>query len=208
MTISRLSLYNGALLTLGERRLASLTENRPPRHDLDFIWDNGAVRFCLEQGSWAFATRTMEIAYDPGIAPDFGFRHAIEKPSDFVRLVAISTSEYFDPPLNHYRPETEYWWTDEETVYVRYVSDDAAYGMDFSLWTDTFREFVEAYLAFKVAPSIKNLTTIETINKNWTTKLLDAQSKDAIQEPTSFPPMGSWARSRIAGYRNRYRGER
>jgi hypothetical protein len=207
MTVSRLSLYNGALLDVGERRLASLTEDRKPRHDLDFFWDNGAVRYCLEQGSWAFATRTSEWTYDPGIDPEFGFRHGFVKPDDFVRLIAISTSEYFDPPLNRYRPETDRIYCDEETIFVRHCSDDAAYGMDFSLWPQTFVEFVQAYLAFKISPSIKNLTDIDRVKANWTQKLLDAQSKDAIQEPTSFPPMGSWASSRLGGSR-RYRGER
>jgi hypothetical protein len=207
MTVSRLSLYNGALLEVGERRLASLSEERKPRFDLDFIWDNGAVRFCLEQGSWAFATRTMEIAYDSGIDPDFGFQYAIEQPEDFVRLIAISTNEYFNPPLNHYRPEAGYWWCDEQSIFVRYCSIDAAYGLDFSLWPQTFIEFVQAYLAFKLAPSIKNFSDYDRIKDNWTQKLLDAQSKDAIQEPTSFPPMGSWAQSRI-GYRGRFSRER
>ena len=208
MTVSRLSLYNGALLDIGERRLASLTEDRKPRHDLDFLWDNGALRFCLEQGSWAFATRTSEMAYDPGIDPDFGFLHGFEKPSDFVRLIAISTNEYFDPPLNRYRPEAGYWFCDEETIYVRYCSDDAAYGMDFSLWPQTFVEFVQSYLAFKLTPGIKNLTDIDRVEKNWTKKLLDAQSKDAIQEPTSFPPEGSWAAARHGGSYRSGRRER
>lgn len=205
---SKLSLYNGALLDIGERRLASLTEDRKPRHDLDFLWDNGAVRYCLEQGSWAFATRTSEMAYDSGIDPDFGFAHGFVKPDDFVRLIAISTDEYFNTPLNRYRPETDRWYSDEETIFVRYCSDDAAYGGDFSLWPQTFVEFVQSYLAFKLTPSIKNLTDIERVEKNWTKKLLDAQSKDAIQEPTSFAPMGSWAASRLGGWFRSGRRER
>lgn len=201
MTVSRLSLYNGALLDVGERRLSALTEDRKPRWDLDFLWDNGAVNFCLEQGSWAFATRTIQLTYSPSIEPDFGFLRAFDKPDDFVRLIAISANEYFDPPLNRYRPEVNYWFCDEETVYVRYCSNDAAYGMDFSLWPQTFVEFVQSYLAFKLAPSIKNFSDYERVEKNFTTHLLDAQSKDAIQEPTSFPPMGSWAGARLRGSR-------
>ena len=40
--ITRLQLYNSALLLLGERNLASLSENREPRRLLDHVWDTGA----------------------------------------------------------------------------------------------------------------------------------------------------------------------
>jgi hypothetical protein len=41
MSASKLKLYNDALGILGERRLASLTENREPRRVLDEVWDAG-----------------------------------------------------------------------------------------------------------------------------------------------------------------------
>jgi hypothetical protein len=37
-------------------------------------------------------------------------------------------------------------------------------------------------------------------------RLSDARSKDAMQNPTKFPPMGTWARSRFG--RNFHRGDR
>ena len=57
----KLSLYNGALLECGERRLGSLTENTEPRHLLDQVWNEGAIRFMLNAGPWRFATRTVEL---------------------------------------------------------------------------------------------------------------------------------------------------
>ena len=48
MAVTKLSLYNDTLQLLGERRLASDTEDREPRYDLDSLYDNGAVDYCLE----------------------------------------------------------------------------------------------------------------------------------------------------------------
>ena len=60
----KLSIYNGALSILGERRLASLTENREPRYKLDDVWDNNFVRRLLQMGQWQFAQRTVQL---PGV---------------------------------------------------------------------------------------------------------------------------------------------
>ena len=55
----KLSIYNGALNILGERKLASETENREPRYQLDDIWDNDMVDRCLQMGQWNFAARSV-----------------------------------------------------------------------------------------------------------------------------------------------------
>lgn len=45
---SKLTVYNGALLVLGERKLASLSESTPSRRKLDTVWDDDGVKHCLE----------------------------------------------------------------------------------------------------------------------------------------------------------------
>lgn len=194
---SKLSLYNGALRLLGERKLASLTENREPRRVLDDAWDSDALRYCLEQGLWNFATRTVELTYSPSVDPDFGYQYAFDKPTDFVRLVGISLDEYFASPFNSWTDEAGFWFCDNDTIYVRYVSDDASYGADYSLWPETFAKYVEGFLAMEVAPRIlQNAAKEDKIDKMLRKLLTDARSKDAMNEPTKFLPPGSWSRSR------------
>ena len=45
---SKLSIYNGALRAIGERRLASLTEDRASRRELDDAYDD-VVANCLSR---------------------------------------------------------------------------------------------------------------------------------------------------------------
>ena len=78
---TQLDLYNGALLQVGERFLASLTEQREPRRLLDQVWAANGVKTCLEEGQWPFAMRTVQVDYDPSITPTFGYARVFQKPT-------------------------------------------------------------------------------------------------------------------------------
>ena len=131
---SRLTLYNGGLRILGERSLLSLSENVEARRRLDTAWDGGALKYCLEAGLWNFAMRTVELTYSPSVAPSFGMRYAFDKPDDFVRTGGIWSDESMKSPLLEYRDEGPYWFAELDTIYLSYVSNDAQYGADMSLW--------------------------------------------------------------------------
>ena len=208
MATSQLKLYNGALVLLGETRLASLSESREPRHILDNIWDNGLVDRCLEEGLWNFATRTREISYNPSISSDFGFQYAFDKASDFIRTVQVSSDEHFVNSLvgHQYHDEGEYLWCDLQTIYWRYVSNDSEFGGDLSLWPESFTNFVEHYLAHRAAPLIGHKQLDLENGREWpslTRARRNARSKDAMGQGTSFPPTGSYVRSRLGGSRRR-----
>ncbi len=194
---SQLTIYNGALRNCGERKLASLSESVESRRLLDDIWEDGAARYCLEQGQWNFAVRTVQLTYSPSVSnPDFGYRYAFDRPTDLVRLIGISGDEYFSMPLTDYQPEGEYFWCDLDTIYLRYISDDAAYGADMSLWPQTFVKFVQSYLARELGPRLKNFSDMDRINAEFKVKLADARAKDAMEGPSGKSPPGSWVRSR------------
>jgi hypothetical protein len=205
---TRLGLYNGALRLCGERKLASLTENREPRRLLDDIWDDGLIDYCLEQGLWNFAMRTVKIDYSPSVEPPFGYIRAFDKPSDFIRLAGIASDEYFSHPLTRYEDEAGFWFADLDVLYLRYVSNDDAYGNDLSLWPQTFTKWVEAYMASELAPRLNNDVDSDKLNKTAKQRLTDARSKDAMNEPARFPPAGAWVGSRGSrlGRRDRARG--
>ena len=82
---SRLQIYNGALLLCEERFLSSLTEDREPRHLLDHVWNNGGVRYCLEQGQWRFAMRSVSLDYDTSVVPDLMNWNASSIVASFTR---------------------------------------------------------------------------------------------------------------------------
>lgn len=206
MSATKLSLYNRALTICGERHIADLTEDREPRHLLDNAWDNGAVDTCLESGQWAFATRAVRVDYDPAFNPDFGYNRAFSKPSDWKVTCAVCSDEYYNTPLTQYIDEADYWYADLDEIYVKYVSNDAAYGGDYSLWTGLFTEYVSAYLASQIIWKL-------TADENKQGKVLDymdemrkkAKNHSAQIGPTKFPPPGSFVTSRS---RNRSRTDR
>lgn len=199
---TRLSLYNGALLLIGERKLASLSESREPRRVLDDVWDDGAVDYCLEQGLWNFAMRTVEVSYDPDVTPDFGLAYAFSKPDDWVRTAALCSDEYFNDPVTRYADERDYWFADLDTLYVKYVSNDDEYGNDLSLWPQSFVKYVHAYLAEEICERItQHESKLDGIQRKLKKRLSDARSKDAINAPVKFPPAGGWTSARMRGAR-------
>lgn len=205
---SKLTVYNGALRECGERKLSSLTENREPRRVLDSVWDNDFIRQCLSEALWNHAMRTVELTYSPSVSPDFGYRRAFDKPTDWIRTASMSGDERFATPLLEYNDEAGYWFADLDTLYVRYVSDDDEYGADLSLWPAKFTQYVETELA---ARSAKRITGSDSeaaaIRKRADDALKKARSNDAMDEPTKFAPQGSWVSAR-GGRSRRDRGNR
>jgi hypothetical protein len=204
---TQLTLYNGALRKLGERRLASLAENRESRRALDDAWQSGAfIDECLQAGLWNFATKSVQADYSPDIEPDFGYRRAFDKPEDFILSVAICSDPYFRSPLLDYNDEAGFWFSDFDIMYIKYVSNDEDYGNDMSLWPPNFTEFVEYALAEKVCKRLtQSETGLQDIKRDLKKSLTSARSTDAMADPTQFPPSGSWTGARHRGsrkYRN------
>lgn len=210
MSVSRLSIYNGALRECQERRLASLSEEREPRRLLDDVWNDGdgLLRFVLNAKQWRFARRTVELTPDEDITPSFGYEHAYSQPTDFVRTCALCSDEYLKVPLLNYQYESSYWYTDENPIYLSYVSDSTDYGGDLTKWPANFVLWVETHLASMIAGRL----TGSKANRNDLIKLAKMRLKtaantDAMEGPTQFPPVGSFVRAR-AGRGNLERGSR
>lgn len=209
----KLSIYNGALRILKERRLSSLTESREPRRLLDDAYGDGrtegVVKKCLEVGQWVFARRSVRIDYSPSITPDFGYRYAFDHPEDYVRPAAICTDEYFRQPLLQYTDEGSYWYCDLQTIYVTYISNGPTFGTDMSRWPETFVSLVEASAAREIAGNLTNGDkAMQWAEMAYRSALKSAQSMDAMKQPTRFMPAGSWsaARSAGSGQRSRWNG--
>jgi hypothetical protein len=194
---TQLTLYNNALLLLGERPLASLTENREARRLLDTVWARPVVRECLERGQWRFAMRTVELSYSPSVEPPFGYTYAFDKPEDLIRTTAVCQDEYLRVPLLEYQVEGIYWYANLDTIYVRYVSDDTSFGGDLSSWPANFTRFVEATMADAICERItQNKEDWKAVRFKLKDALTIAKSTDAMEEATQFLPAGSWTRAR------------
>lgn len=208
----RLRIYNGALLLCGERALNALDENTEPRHLLDLVWNDEGLRYCLEQGLWHFAMRSSELDYNPSIEPSWGFARGFDKPDDWVSTAGVFSDERLNNPLLAYADEINYWFSDETIIYVQYVSDDAAYGMDLGKWPSSFTDYVKAYFAGRIIHRLPGSAEKREFllgppgreDKGHVNRtLLIAKNKAAMVNPATFPSRGTWAaaRHRGQGYR-------
>ena len=207
MGTTRLKLYCGALRELGERKLASLEEDRLPRHLLDDVYTD-VLQQALEEGQWRFAARSVLITPDTDVEPGFGHQNAFPFPDDHVRTMKLGHDEFFYGSLMHYTVEGRYWYTDVDPLYVQYVSNDPAYGMDLTCWPAKFTIYVETLLATHIMAGLTSAKTDRaTMEKLLQKRLRSAEAIDAMEDAPAFLPQGTWVSSR-GGYSRRDRGSR
>lgn len=196
----QLQIYNGAARILGSEAIATLSDNVESRLVFDDVWSNNAVDYCLETGYWGFATRAVKITYDPDITTAFGYTYAFSKPTDYVKLVAICLNEFWTNPLYYYADETDFWYSNVDTLYIKYISNDALYGNNMGSWPQSFANMVQAYLAKNGCMRITKSAEIQKYaDDSFTKALRDARSKDNMNQPAKFMPISNWTRSRING---------
>lgn len=199
---TQLGVYNIAVRELGEHPLATLTENRRVRREIDAIYTD-TIRYCLEMASWNVAMRTVLLEYDSDITTQFGYAFAFSKPDDWVHTEAVSLDEYFNEGLTRYNDEGTYLFADHEQLYLKYVSDGAGYGNDLSAWPESFTDYVGKEIAARLAWSItKSQARTNEIKAERDKAKAIAESRDNQNEPTKFLPSGNWSRARHGGRRS------
>jgi hypothetical protein len=205
---TKLGIYNKALTEhLGERKLASLAENREPRRVLDDIWDNGIVDACLEAGQWKFAKRTLKLTYNPDVTPSFGHAYAFDKPTDFIRLAGVYSDAFCQTPLLQYQEEAGQWFASLQDIYVEYISNGASYGNDLSRWPSSFTDFVAGSAALRASGRLQgNTTDRNALKADVDTLLRLSLSKDAMEGPAKRLPAGSWTTARRGGNAQEHTG--
>lgn len=207
---TRIDLYNGALLALGERQLASLSENRAPRRYLDVAWNDGAVDHILAAGQWTFARRSVRMDADATLEPEFGWQYAFNRPTDYIRALAVCSDEYFSAPFEQYAEEAGVFYAALTPFYLAYVSNAAGFGGNLAKWPANVVEYAKLYLASRILPALTgNRTDKAAFAKDAAKALVRAQSTDAMEGPTKFPPSGTWTNARLRGRTGRWdRGSR
>jgi len=194
--MDKLGIYNEALRLTGGRRLASLTEDRAPRRELDSIWATHAYDTWLEMADWKFALNFVKIQVNPSIDISFGYANAFDQPSDLVRVSGVWGDEYHKSPLTEYRDEAGKFYADIDEIYVSYVSNSASFGGNVGAWPNSFANYVAAFMADQMAPQFKNDNAAGEISKELKARKTNAMSKDAQKSPSKQMPQGSWSGSR------------
>lgn len=202
----QLSLYNGALIKIGQPRLAALTDECKARRALDFAYAK-TVKACLEAGLWNFAMRFSSATASPSMETLLGYQFVFDKPQDWLRTAGVTVDAYGRVPLLDYDDRIDYWVADIETIYVRYVSIDENYGLDLGRWPESFVDYVETSLAVATCEEITGSNTkLEKLEKDREKAWRKASNRDVMNEPvTKFPPVGRLVRSRMPSFSSRER---
>lgn len=205
MVASKLSIWNGALNICKHRRLTSTTDDVEARYVLDDVWDRDFIDTVLEKGLWNFAIRTVQIDADPSYTDPLGAGwNRFDIPTDYVRSAGIFTNGNFTDPDLGYKEEAGFIYSTQSVIYMRYVSNGASYGADYSLWPKSFTRYAESQLAWLASPRLVDSDTERREVERLTQRALtEARSRDAMKEPTSFPPESSWNRARSGRWSNR-----
>ena len=171
------------------------------RRLLDECWD-ASVEYMLAQGLWNFGQRTVALEYVTDVEPAFGYSYIFERPDDYVRTVAISSSGELFPPLaaGEYLEENGYLLANCNPLYLQYISNHTSYGLDQSRWPETFKKALAAYLAVEIAPTARmSAAAIDALETKLYGRIKDARTKDAVdQGPMRLPP-GRLVMSRSGG---------
>lgn len=195
----KLSAYNLALVHLGERRLASLSESTDHRRTLDDLW-NQTVQQCLEEAQWNFMLRTIQIDASTNVVPAFGYKYAFPKPVDWLRTTIVSADETFTPPLTDFTDETNYWWANFTPLFIKFQSSDTQYGLNLGAWTANFTNYLALQLAehgcLRITGKTERLEGQTGISRRLRNARIKAKSNDAMNEGPQEMPTGTWARSR------------
>lgn len=191
-------IYNDALLIMGLPEITSNTDDSNRRTKLDRALDAGIVLSLLEDIGWTFALDSTESTHTPSVEPAWGYTRAHAKPSDMVRLDGIYHDEYMQVPLKRYKDENNFFYTDEDTFYLQYVSN--TWLSTPSSWPVFFKRLVAARMAADTALSLKNEgADPDRALMTFADRESSAKSNDAISSPPRMLATGNWAGSRYKG---------
>ena len=176
MATTQLSLYNEALLLVGERELTTVTDAVEARYRLDTAYANG-VDYCLELVSPIFARKTVKnTTYVTSSV--HAYDNVFTLPADYIGMVELYSDEKLDQPISRYIIEGGTLACNYTTIYLRYITNSYA----LSLWDRSFVQVVVAYLAMSVAPRIAS-DEMERVTALFTTRVQEAIALRKSKEP-------------------------
>lgn len=152
---TKLSLFNGSLQLLGERRLQTDTDDVSTRRDLDALYDVDAVDYCLEIVKPRYATLLTQLTGAPP-AGDSGYAFEAPLPNDFVAMFtlidgtpAIYRDDLEQSPITRLIRESTNLLSDTEFPFIRYLI--AHTDPQLADMPPSFAKVVSAYMARELA---------------------------------------------------------
>lgn len=179
MAVDKLSLYNNALLLIGQRSLSSLSEDREPRYLLDASYALDAIEYCLEVVAPVFARKTSLIS-TVTVSAEHDLDNVHTLPADYISIVGVYSDAKLDQEINRYIIEGNTLSCEYASIHLRYVSNDAV--TTFTYWSPSFSRVVAAYLAREISIKLSPDKT-EDMNVLLLDRIGSAKGLDEDREP-------------------------
>lgn len=179
MAVTKLGIYNDALLKVGEAALDTITDDRDSRYALDALYDAGAVNVCLELVKPRFAVKTASIA---STASTTAYAYQAAIPADFLAMVGLYADADLDQPVTRYVQDGSVLLQDTGTVYLRYVWTNTTEAN----FTEAFARVVSYYLAREVCYRF-DPHRYETLNTAFSEAVEALASAESARDPGSRP---------------------
>lgn len=177
MALDKLTLYNNALLLLGQRKLSAVDEDRSPRYYLDDTYDMGAVDYCLQLVQPLTASKTVALS-SPATSSEHGLDSVHTLPSDFIKVVGVFTDDKLDQPTDRYIVDGNTIACEHATIYLRYTSNSFA----LTTYSPVFGRVISAFLAQELAEKIVP-EDYDRIAKRFLERVKAAKALEGEQEP-------------------------
>jgi hypothetical protein len=170
-----IDIYREALALLGEKRLASTSEDISSRYALDDAY-SAAVTYVLRSAPWRFALKTAALS--AGGSAISGYSISSVKPNDWLRTHAIFVlSGSRECPIDCREQDTHVF--SNVTPTLRYVAS----GIAITTFPEQIVKAVTAYLAFLTAERITGDPNLaQDMFALWQRNFNDALRTDAVPE--------------------------
>jgi hypothetical protein len=180
---SKADICNRALVTLGDVRISTLSEDTPQARRCNVVYEE-ARQTVLSDHPWNCCTKRARLARST-TAPVYQFAYRYSLPSDCLRVLSV----YNDP---EYQIEGKFLVTDLDDVYILYVADID----DPNQYIPALREVLSLYIEAKLTYAATESTSKEQAAwGRYEAALVRARGIDAREgTPTNNQP-NSWVRA-------------
>lgn len=185
---SEVAICNAALAKVSNNRIASLTEGSTAGDLCSEMYGRVRDRL-LRRHIWNFNKKRVKLAR-LSEAPVFGWTHAYQLPSDWVRNIAVYPDSAGLSRTHAYQVEGRRILSDHDSIYLIYGARIA----DPNEFDDMFREALAYALAVELAvPLAKSATLRDRMNEAFQAYVLEAQTIDGQDDPPDYPPESGWS---------------
>lgn len=200
---TKLQLWNRALYHLGEGMLVNIdpaVDGTEPAYVFDEMWPT-VVLDALSHGDWNFATKTAAIPQSGSTTVIPNYTYAYDHPADWIRTVAFSEDGDFtdhaayDLDSFDVYDERGSWFTNLETLYVRYITSDLDDDDDIPSYPPSFFEYCALLLAHRACERLTQGARKNQLTEDLDVQLIKAKSNDARNMPKATVRTGKWLRS-------------